>query len=85
MTISHKPNSGTLVTSPVRDQAALFGAAMNACDLGLTSISVHQIENASEGERVGSGPLRRFPVPHWPTAFLLDNRIPTRSEEGGSQ
>jgi hypothetical protein len=44
LTISHEPNGDTLMTGPVRDQAALFGVLMRIRDLGMTLIAVHQID-----------------------------------------
>jgi hypothetical protein len=41
LTISHDPNGETLITGPVRDQAALFGVLMKVRDLGVTLISVN--------------------------------------------
>ena len=48
LTITHEPNGETILTGPLRDQAALFGVIIKVRDLGLTLLSVN---------RVGSEPL----------------------------
>jgi len=42
LTITHDPNGETILTGPLRDQAALFGVMMKARDLGLTLLSVNR-------------------------------------------
>jgi hypothetical protein len=45
LTITHDPNGETILTGPLRDQAALFGVMMKARDLGLTLLSINPIED----------------------------------------
>jgi hypothetical protein len=42
--ITQEANGETVMTGPVRDQAALFGLLMKVRDLGLTLISVNPIQ-----------------------------------------
>jgi hypothetical protein len=42
--ITHEPNGETVMTGPVRDQAALFGLLIKVRDLGLTLISMNPIQ-----------------------------------------
>ncbi len=45
LTLTHELNGETVMTGPVRDQAALFGVLMKVRDLGLTLISVNRVES----------------------------------------
>ena len=45
LTLRHYANGETVITGPVRDQAALFGLLIKMRDLGLTLISVNRIES----------------------------------------
>ncbi len=49
LTINHEPDGETLMTAPLRDQAALSAVVMNVRDLGVALISVNRLE---------PGPLR---------------------------
>jgi len=49
LTVKLEKNGDTLLTGPVRDQAALFGLLKKVRDLGLTLVSVNPI-NKSEKE-----------------------------------
>lgn len=53
LTITHDPGGETILTGPLRDQAALFGVMMKARDLGLTLLSVNQVDSepSTEGEK----------------------------------
>ena len=45
-----QPNGECLLTGPIRDQAALYGAISRLRDLGLVLISVHRVlKDASDG------------------------------------
>ncbi len=44
MTIQQEPGGVTVLSGPVRDQAALFGLLIRMRDMGLTLISVNRIE-----------------------------------------
>lgn len=44
MVISHASNGETILRGLLHDQAALFGVVLNMRDLGLTLLSVHQID-----------------------------------------
>ncbi len=44
LTIAHDPDGLTVLAGPLRDQAALFGVLIKIRDLGLTLVSVNQIE-----------------------------------------
>ncbi len=46
LTIAHDPNGITVLAGPLQDQAALFGVLIKIRDLGLTLVSVNQIEPA---------------------------------------
>jgi len=50
LTITHAPNGETILTGPLRDQAALFGVMMKARDLGLALLSVNQVGCDPPGE-----------------------------------
>jgi hypothetical protein len=50
LTITHDPNGDTILTGPLRDQAALFGVMITARDLGLTLLSVNQVGSEPPGE-----------------------------------
>jgi len=41
-----QPNGETLLTGPIRDQAALYGAISRMRDLGLVLLSVHRVPRA---------------------------------------
>ena len=43
MQIIPQPNGECLLTGPIRDQAALYGAISRLRDLGLVLISVHRV------------------------------------------
>lgn len=45
LTITQQENGDTLLTGPVRDQAALFGLLKKVRDLGLTLVSVNPVQN----------------------------------------
>jgi hypothetical protein len=45
LALRHYANGETVITGPVRDQAALFGLLIKMRDLGLTLISVNRIES----------------------------------------
>jgi hypothetical protein len=53
LTITHDPNGETILSGPLRDQAALFGVMMKARDLGLTIVSLKQVgsEPPAEGNK----------------------------------
>lgn len=44
MAITLEPDGDTILSGPVVDQAALHGLLVKVCDLGLTLISLEQIE-----------------------------------------
>ncbi len=44
LSITHGPEGETILTGPLRDQAALFGVVMKVRDLGLILLSVNQGE-----------------------------------------
>ena len=44
MTVQCQPDGTTILSGPVRDQAALHGLLLKVRDLGLSLISVNQIE-----------------------------------------
>jgi hypothetical protein len=50
LTITHAPNGETILTGPLRDQAALFGVMLKVRDLGLTLLSVNQVEPEPSGD-----------------------------------
>ena len=50
LTITHAPNGETILTGPLRDQAALFGVMMKARDLGLALLSINQVGSEPPGE-----------------------------------
>lgn len=47
LTIVHAPNGDTILTGPVRDQAALYGLLNRLGDLGLTLIAVSREASAA--------------------------------------
>jgi hypothetical protein len=50
MQVIPQPNGECLLTGPIRDQAALYGAISRLRDLGLVLISVHRVsKDASDG------------------------------------
>jgi len=50
MQIIPQPNGECMLTGPIRDQAALYGAISRMRDLGLVLISVHRVsKDASDG------------------------------------
>jgi hypothetical protein len=49
LTVTLEENGDTLLTGPVRDQAALFGLLKKVRDLGLTLVSVNSIEEPEKG------------------------------------
>ena len=49
LTITAEPNGETLITGPVRDQAALFGLLDKVRDLGLMLISVTSADDRETG------------------------------------
>ena len=49
LTIMAEPNGETLITGPVRDQAALFGLLAKVRDLGLMLISVTSVDAGEIG------------------------------------
>jgi hypothetical protein len=48
LTITPQANGDTLLTGPVRDQAALLGLLVKVRDLGLSLLSVNQEDATSE-------------------------------------
>ena len=48
MTITHESNGDTILSGAVRDQAALHGLLTRVRDLGLTLVSVNQVQPASK-------------------------------------
>ena len=46
MTITHESNGDTILSGSVRDQAALHGLLTRVRDLGLTLVSVNQVQPA---------------------------------------
>ena len=48
MQIVAQPNGECLLTGPIRDQAALYGAISRLRDLGLVLISVHRVPRENE-------------------------------------
>ncbi len=48
MQIIPQPNGECLLTGPIRDQAALYGAISRLRDLGLVLISVHRVSRKKE-------------------------------------
>ncbi len=48
MTIAHESNGDTILSGSVRDQAALHGLLTRVRDLGLTLVSVNQVQPASK-------------------------------------
>lgn len=51
LTITPQANGDTLLTGPVRDQAALFGLLAKVRDMGLPLLSVNRVEAASFTEK----------------------------------
>ena len=47
-TITHESNGDTILSGSVRDQAALHGLLTRVRDLGLTLVSVNQVQPASK-------------------------------------
>jgi hypothetical protein len=54
MTVQCRPDGTTIVSGPVRDQAALHGLLLKVRDLGLSLISVNPIETNRSGPCVDS-------------------------------
>ena len=50
MTITHESNGNTILSGPVRDQAALQGLLIRVRDLGLPLISVNPATPASKSD-----------------------------------
>jgi len=50
MTITHESNVDTILSGPVRDQAALHGLLARVRDLGLALVSVNQVKPASKSD-----------------------------------
>ena len=48
MTITHESNGDTILSSSMRDQAALHGLLIRVRDLGLALVSVNQVQPASK-------------------------------------
>lgn len=44
LTINHESHGETLITAPLRDQAAIFGVLMNGRDQGVSLISLNRLE-----------------------------------------
>lgn len=44
LVLTHTETGETILTGPLRDQSALYGVLMRMRDLGLTLISVRQVE-----------------------------------------
>jgi hypothetical protein len=44
LTVTHDSHGETVLCGPVRDQAALYGLMMKVRDLGLTLVSLNQVE-----------------------------------------
>jgi hypothetical protein len=49
-------NGECLLTGPIRDQAALYGAISRMRDLGLVLISVHRVSSGEDLERINREP-----------------------------
>lgn len=50
MIITHESNGDTILSGPVRDQAALHGLFARVRDLGLPLVSVNQVKPTSESD-----------------------------------
>jgi hypothetical protein len=48
MTITHESNGGTILSGPVRAQAALHGLLIRVWNLGFVLVSVNQVKSASK-------------------------------------
>lgn len=48
MVLAYTDTGDTILTGPLRDQSALYGVLMKMRDLGLTLISVRQVEPRDE-------------------------------------
>ena len=51
-----QPNGECLLTGPIRDQAALYGAISRLRDLGLVLISVHRVPREKDPDRTTPDP-----------------------------
>ena len=51
MPFTHTLNGETVLTGPVRDQAALYGVLLKVRDLGLILIAVNQVPSESEADK----------------------------------
>jgi hypothetical protein len=49
LTVVPQPDGECLLTGPIRDQAALYGAIGRLRDLGLVLISVHRVSSQEDG------------------------------------
>lgn len=45
MAIKYSPDGATVLAGPLRDQAALFGVLIKIRDLGLTLVSLSQVDS----------------------------------------
>jgi hypothetical protein len=61
MRILHQPDGTTILSGPIRDQAALHGQLMRVRDLGLSLISVNPAA-FNQDESHGTGELGRRPI-----------------------
>lgn len=50
MTVTHESNGDTILSGPVRDQAALHGLLAKVRDLGLPLVSVNQVKPAPKSD-----------------------------------
>jgi hypothetical protein len=53
MTISQDAGDATLLSGPIRDQAALFGLLIKLRDMGLNLISVNRVETRDNVSKLG--------------------------------
>jgi hypothetical protein len=54
LTITHKDKDETLISGPIRDQAALYGVLAKMRDMALFLISVKYMADAASRQNLGS-------------------------------
>jgi hypothetical protein len=58
MTLAYTPDGNTLLTGPLRDQAALHGVLARCRDLGISLIAVNPIESDIATESIDGIPIQ---------------------------